>query len=70
MLTHRRLIRMPLVIERTGLSRSTIYARAKAGTFPKPVNLGNSLSAWVEDEVAAWVEARIAERDGAESDAG
>lgn len=66
----RRLIRLPQVIARTGLSRSTIYARAKAGAFPKPVNLGNSLSAWVEDEIDAWVEARIAERDGAQFNAG
>jgi len=59
----RRLIRLPLVIERTGLSKSTIYARAAAGQFPKPVNLGNSLSAWVEDEVDAWVDDKIRERD-------
>lgn len=61
----RRLIRLPLVIERAGLSKSTIYARATAGTFPKPVSLGNSLSAWVESEVDEWVEARIAARDEA-----
>ena len=63
----RRLIRLPVVIERTGLSKSTIYARAAAGAFPKPVNLGNSLSAWVEDEVEGWVEARITERDATQS---
>ena len=60
----RRLIRLPAVMDRTGLSKSTIYARAADGSFPRPVPLGNSLSAWVEDEVSAWVEARIAERDG------
>lgn len=59
----RRLIRLPVVVERTGLSRSTIYKRAAVGDFPKPVPLGNSLSGWVEDEVDAWVEARISDRD-------
>jgi len=59
----RRLIRLPIVIDRTGLSKSTIYARAAAGDFPKPVPLGNSLSGWVEDEVQAWIDARISERD-------
>lgn len=59
----RRLIRLPVVIERTGLSKSTIYARAAVDEFPKPVDLGNSLSAWVEDEVDAWIDARISARD-------
>lgn len=59
----RKLIRLPIVIDRTGLSKSTIYARADAGTFPKPVPLGNSLSGWVEDEIDTWIEARISARD-------
>lgn len=59
----RRLIRLPVVIDRTGLSKSTIYARAADGSFPKPVPLGNSLSGWIEDEVDAWIECRITERD-------
>ena len=64
------MIRLPAVMELTGLSKSTIYARAKDGQFPKPVNLGNSLSAWVEDEVEAWIDARIADRDGLISTSG
>jgi prophage regulatory protein len=60
-----RLIRIKEVIERTGLSRSTIYARAQAGEFPKPVPLGNSLSAWVESEVQEWIANRIRARDAA-----
>ncbi|WP_368622619.1 helix-turn-helix transcriptional regulator [Paraburkholderia sp. BR13444] len=30
----------------TGLSRSTIYQRMKAGTFPKPVHLGARSVGW------------------------
>lgn len=59
----RNLIRLPIVKARTGLSKSTIYARVKEELFPKPVPLGNSLSAWIEDEIDAWVEARISARD-------
>lgn len=59
----RRLIRLPAVIDQTGLSRATIYRRVADGSFPKPVPLGNSLSAWVSDEVDAWVDARITARD-------
>ncbi|WP_251044653.1 MULTISPECIES: AlpA family phage regulatory protein [unclassified Lysobacter] len=59
----RRLIRLPQVVERTGLSRSTIYRRVAEGGFPRPVNPRGSLSAWVEDEVNAWINAEIMNRD-------
>ena len=58
-----RLIRLPVVIERTGLSKSAIYRRAGAGTFPRPVPLGHSMSAWVEREIDVWISERISERD-------
>jgi len=51
------------VTAKTGLSRSHLYALAKAGQFPKPVKLSERSSAWVESEVNEWIEDRIAERD-------
>ena len=60
----RSLIRLAAVVARTGLSKSTIYARIQAGEFPKPVPIGAALSAWVDDEVSEWIDARIRERDG------
>lgn len=57
------LIRLKEVERRTGLSKSAIYRRAGAGTFPRPVPLGHSMSAWVESEVDAWVDACITLRD-------
>lgn len=59
------LLRLPEVVARTGMSRSCLYQAAAAGTFPKPVKLGPGAraSAWVEDEVSEWVEARISERN-------
>lgn len=56
-----RIMRLPEVMLRTGLSRSSIYSRED---FPKPVRLGRNMSGWVEREIDAWVEARIKERDG------
>jgi prophage regulatory protein len=47
----------------TGLDRSSIYSQIKAGTFPKPVKLGPKAVGWVEDEVAAYNEGKIAARD-------
>jgi prophage regulatory protein len=34
------------------------------GTFPKPVKLGPKAVGWVEEEIDAWIRARMAERDG------
>lgn len=54
-----RLIRLPEVLEKTGLSRSGLYADT---TFPARVPLGARGVAWVEAEVEEWIEARIAAR--------
>ncbi len=40
------------------LSRSTIYAAVKAGTFPAPVRIGARAVAWRVSEVEQWLEAR------------
>ena len=57
------LLKLKDVIATTGLSRSYIYALAQQGAFPKPIKLSERSSAWVEAEVAAWIEGRIALRD-------
>lgn len=59
----RALIRMPRVQEITGNGKSWIYAAIRRGEFPAPVRCGPKNVAWVEDEIYAWVEARIAEAD-------
>ncbi len=56
-----RFLRLPEVMERTGLSRSTIYVRVAAGRFPRPVALGGRAVGWIEAEVDEWVRERIAE---------
>lgn len=50
-------------MQRTGLSRSHIYALAQQGKFPKPTKLSERSSAWVESEVQEWIESRIKVRD-------
>ena len=59
----RKILRLPQVEEATGESRSTIYKRICDGEFPKPVKLGAKSVGWVEDEISAYNEARIARRD-------
>jgi prophage regulatory protein len=58
-----RLLKRPEVEARTGKSRSSIYLGVHAGTFPKPVRLGPNSVAWVEAEIDAYIEKRIADRD-------
>lgn len=58
-----RLIKLPEVMDRTGLSRSTIYQMLDLGTFPKPCKLNERVNGWVDRELNEWIEARIAERD-------
>ena len=63
-----RFLRLPEVLERTGLSRSTIYVRLEQGRFPRPVSLGARAVGWIESEVDEWIRERIEEsRDGAGS---
>ena len=52
-------LRLPVVMARTGLSRSTIYAKIAAGVFPEPINLGARAVGWLADEIEAWLVARV-----------
>lgn len=46
----------------TGLKRSTIYRLISQKRFPTPVKvIGPRTVAWLESEVSAWQQARIAE---------
>lgn len=56
------LIRLPQVQAIVPYSRSQIYHLVAAGDFPAPLKLGPRASAWVEAEVIAWVDERMAER--------
>ena len=53
------ILRRPQVEARTGLSRSTIYARIQDGTFPKPILLGSRAVGWLEHEIDDWLDQRI-----------
>lgn len=53
------ILRLPEVKSRTGLSRSTIYARIKEGTFPSSVSLGARAVGWIDSEIQQWLEEKI-----------
>lgn len=70
MATEKRLLRLPEVRSRTGLSTGTIYRRMNQGTFPRPVDIGGKLVAWPESSIDAWISAKLeaADRKAAECD--
>jgi prophage regulatory protein len=59
-MTHK-MIRLPTVIEQTGLSRSSIYLRMKNNKFPQSISLGDRAIAWLEEDINQWIEDRIIE---------
>jgi prophage regulatory protein len=53
-------LRRKQVETRTGLSRSTIYARIASGQFPRPIDLGGGRAVgWLESEIDAWLQSRV-----------
>lgn len=63
--THPRVLRLKQVLERVGLSRSTIYDRMNPAspryddTFPKPIKIGSSAVGWLESSISKWIESLV-----------
>jgi prophage regulatory protein len=55
-----KILRLPEVRELTGKSRSSIYVDVKLGLFPRPVKLGRRAIGWLEADLAAWMDSRVA----------
>ncbi|MGR7334774.1 helix-turn-helix transcriptional regulator [Klebsiella aerogenes] len=53
------LIRLPEVIKRTGVSRTTIYRLINKNSFPSPIKISEKTIAFVESEVNDWIEMLI-----------
>lgn len=51
-------IRQKGLLTLVGFSAPTLWRKVKAGTFPKPVKLGQNMTAWRYEEVQAWMEAQ------------
>ncbi|MFB1489309.1 MULTISPECIES: helix-turn-helix transcriptional regulator [unclassified Thiocapsa] len=52
--TSHRLLRLPQVLEITGLGKTKIYALIKLHQFPAPKKIGR-ISAWLNSDIEAWV---------------
>jgi len=52
--------RLPAVIDKTGLSRSSIYLRMSKGEFPQSISLGARAIGWLEADIEQWLDEKIA----------
>jgi len=54
-----RILRLPEVKQRTGLSRSSIYLRMANHEFPDSISLGGRAVGWLEQDIYEWIVERI-----------
>lgn len=50
-----RILRLKTVLERTGLSRSTMYRKMQNGTFPKNLQISTRCTGWRESAINDWI---------------
>jgi len=64
--SHIHILRRKQLEERTGYSRSTVYARIQAGLLPSPISIGVRAVGWIGHEIDAVLSATVAGRSEAE----
>lgn len=50
-----RILRLNTVLDRTGLSRATLYRKIQQGTFPRQVRIATRCAGWRESAVNQWI---------------
>jgi len=54
-----KLLRLPKVLEKIGVSRSQLYRLINQGGFPKQYHLSVRTAVWDEAEVEAWLHQKM-----------
>ena len=54
----RKIIRGPVVEDKTSWTRVTIWRAIRDNKFPAPIQLGPNSVGWFEDEIDAWLATR------------
>ena len=49
------ILRLPAVLDRTGLSRSTLYRKIDQGTFPRQIKISERCAGWRSSTIDAWL---------------
>ena len=58
-----KILRLKDVMERTGLSRATIYKLIKENSFPAQINITERCVGWSEDDIHDWVLQKLEKSD-------
>ena len=53
--TSDRILRLKSVLDRTGLTRSTLYRKMERGSFPRQLKLSARCAGWRESAVTQWM---------------
>ena len=56
--TSRRIMRVLELLSKTGMSRTSIWRAVRAGSFPAPIQLGQNMVGWFEDEIDEYLATR------------
>ena len=65
-----RFLRVRDVVQMVGFSKTTLYARVRAGRFPKSIHLGPATTAFLESEVLDWMKSQTSDGCGRPTVAG
>ena len=50
------ILRLPAVLEATGICRSLVYKLVAQGSFPTPVRLGSRAVGWRRSDIEEWLD--------------
>ncbi|ATY32533.1 helix-turn-helix transcriptional regulator [Sphingomonas psychrotolerans] len=50
-----RILRIKTVLQRTGLSRATMYRKMKQGSFPRQIKISTRCAGWRESAITEWL---------------
>ena len=50
-----RILRLPAVLARTGLSRSTLYRKIEQGKFPRQIKISERCAGWRQSAIEEWL---------------
>jgi prophage regulatory protein len=53
-----KILRLPAVLEATGLKRTSLYALRRDGEFPQPVKIGKRCVGWRQGDIQNWIDQR------------
>ncbi|WP_043767346.1 helix-turn-helix transcriptional regulator [Algiphilus aromaticivorans] len=56
---HDSILRLPDVLEQTGLSRSMLYQLMAEERFPRAVRLAQRAVGWRQSDISAWIASRV-----------